>query len=147
MDEIGKILPSLFRKQIRRDQPRLLEIMVPFWPSIVGRTMAEHSRPALFEAGVLTLAADGATWATQLGHLTEEICAGINAFLGVPVVKKLRIKSVLQPMLFASPRRTATASPQAPKEQLPMDTTAIVDPEVATALATSHAKYFGRPRR
>jgi len=146
VDEIGKILPALFRKQIRRDEPRLIEILSPLWPRIVGRPMAEHSRPALFQAGVLTLAADSSTWSTQLAHLTEEIRAGVNAFLGVPVVKKLRVKTVGQPSLFAPPRPKAGA-PATPIEGPPMDTTPIVDHEVAMALATSHAKYFSRPRR
>ena len=66
VDEIGKILPSLFSKQIRREEPYLLEILGPLWPRIVGKSIAQHSQPTLFASGVLSLAADSATWAKQL---------------------------------------------------------------------------------
>ena len=103
MDEIGKILPSLFRKQICRAEPHLLEILLPLWPRIAGKTMAQHSQPALFASGVLTLTTDCATWGTQLRHMTEEIRAEINGFLGQPIVKKLRIKTMIQPEPVFSP--------------------------------------------
>lgn len=148
MDEIGKILPSLFRKQIRREEPHLLEILLPLWPRIAGRTMAQHSQPALFASGVLTLATDGATWGTQLRQMTEEIRAEINGFLGQPIVRKLRIKTVTQSDLFSPPRPSrGTALPALPRMGPAMDTTSIADPEIASALASSYAKYFNRPRR
>jgi len=148
VDEIGKILPSLFRKQIRRQEPHLLEILLPLWPRIAGKTMAQHSQPAFFASGVLTLATDCATWGTQLRHMTEEIRAEINGFLGQPIVRKLRIKTVTQPNLF-SPSRSSrgTAPPAPPRVEQALDTASIADREVASALASSYSKYFNRPRR
>jgi len=147
VDEIGKILPSVFRKQIRRAEPHLLEILLPLWPRIVGKTMAQHSQPAFFASGVLTLSTDSATWSTQLKHLTEEIRAEINGFLGQPIVKKLRIKTVTQPDLFSPPRTShGTAQPAPPPVRQAMDTDSIADQEVASALASSYAKYFNRSR-
>lgn len=148
MDEIGKVLPSLFRKQIGRAEPHVLEILVPLWPRIAGKTMAQHSQPARFASGVLTLAADCATWGTQLQHMTEDIRAGINGFLGQPLVKKLRIKTVAQPSLFSSARCSpGTVTPAPPVVDQAVDLNAIADREVASALARSYAKYFNRPRR
>jgi len=148
VDEIGKILPSLFRKQIRRAEPHLLDILLPLWPRIAGKTMAKHSQPAFFASGVLTLATDCATWGTQLRQMTEEIRAGINGFLGQPIVKKLRIKTVTQPDLFSPPRPSRlTALPAPAVVKQAVDTTAIADAEIVSALATSYAKYFNRPRR
>lgn len=148
MDEIGKILPSLFRKQIRREEPRLLEILLPLWPRIAGKTLAQHSQPALYASGMLTLATDCATWGAQLRQMSEEIRATINGFLGQPIVKKLRIKTVAQPGLFYPPRLSSVAgSPVPPPLIQAMGTDSIADPEVASALATSYAKYFNRPRR
>jgi hypothetical protein len=148
VDEIGKIIPSLFRKQIRRQEPHLLEILLPLWPRIAGGTMAQHSQPVSFTSGVLTLATDCATWGTQLRHMTEEIRAGINGFLGQPIVKKLRVKTVTQPHLFSPSRPSRPVAPPAPPmvEQV-LDTTSIADREVASALASSYSKYFNRPRR
>ena len=148
VDEIGTILPSWFRKEIRRADSHLLDILLPLWPRIAGKTMAQHSQPALFASGVLTVTTDCATWGTQLRHMTEDIRAQINGFLGCPVVKKLRIKTVATPSLFSPPRPQRETAPPAPamREQV-MDTTAIADPEIAAALATSYAKYFERQRR
>jgi hypothetical protein len=148
MDEIGKILPAWLRKQIRRADPHLLDILLPLWPRIAGKTMAQHSQPALFASGVLTVTTDCATWGTQLRQMTEEIRAEINGFLGQPVVKKLLIKTVTVPSLFSLPRPARETAPPAPvRGEQAMDTTGIADPEIAAALATSYAKYFERHRR
>ena len=146
MDEIGKILPVLFKKQIRRAEPHLLEILVPLWPRIVGKTMAQHSRPAQFDLGVLTLHADCPTWGTQLRHMTDEIRAEVNRFLGQAIVKKLRIKTVTQPNLFSASRRADIATPPSLPADVAMVTDSIADPEIAATLASSYAKYFNRPR-
>jgi hypothetical protein len=148
VDEIGKLLPTLFRKQIGRAEPHLLEILVPLWPRITGKIMAQHSQPALFASGVLTLHTDSATWGTQLRQMTEEIRTEINAFLGKAVVKKLRIKTVTQHGLFSSTRPARRAVPTVPfSTGRAMNTDSIADPEIAAALESSFAKYFSRPGR
>lgn len=148
MDEIGKILPSLFRQQIRREQPHLLEILVPLWPRIAGRSIAEHSQPSGFVAGVLTLNADCTTWCNQLKFMAEEIRTKINGFLGQPIVKKLRINPVTQHGLFHPPQPSRkTVLTDGPLAERAMDTTSIPDPAVALALANSYTKYFNRTRR
>jgi hypothetical protein len=146
VDEIGKILPVLFKKQIRRAEPHLLEILVPLWPRIVGMAIAQHSRPAQFDLGVLTLHADCPTWGTQLRHMTDEIRAEVNRFLGQAIVKKLRIKTVTQPNLFSASRRADIATPPSLPADVAMVTDSIADPEIAATLASSYAKYFNRPR-
>ena len=146
MDEIGKLLPALFKAQIRRSEPHLLEILVPLWPRIVGKGMAQHSRPATFGSGLLTVYADCPTWGTQLRHMTEEIRTEVNGFLGQAVVKNLKIKTVTQPDLFLSPRSGHETTPPAPPADMAMVTDSITDPEIAAALASSYAKYFNRPR-
>jgi hypothetical protein len=80
--------------------------------------------------------------------MAEDVRAQINHFLGQPIVKKLRIKTVPEPSLFA-PARPArgTARPLAYRKEQSLDTAAIPDLDVATALASSYSKYFNRPRR
>ena len=147
MDEIGKLLPALFTRQIRCGEPRLLEILLPLWPRVVGKLMAQHSRPALFASGVLTLEADCAAWGTQLRHLTQEVRVGINTYLGQPMVKKLRIRTVNHLGLFSPSRHSRRTAPPAPRlREETMDTAGIADLEIAAALANSYAKYFNRPR-
>ena len=92
MEEIGNILPAIFRTQLRRDSAPLLEILIPLWPRIAGKGIAEHSQPVAFAAGVLTLGTSCPSWAGQLRRMTEEIRAGVNSFLGCPVVKKVRVQ-------------------------------------------------------
>lgn len=148
MDEVGKILPSLIGRQIGSGEPQVLEVLISLWPRIAGKTMAQHSQPARFAAGVLTLAADGATWGTQLQYLAKDICAGINGFLGRALVKKLRIQVVAQASLFVPPRPlrdTAVLVP--PVVEGAVDVGPIRDREIASAVETSYAKYFSRPRR
>jgi len=147
VDEIGKLLPTLFKKQIGRSEPHLLEILGPLWPRIVGRSMALHSRPVFFDLGRLTLHADGATWSTQLRHMTEEIRTKVNGFLGQAIVKKLRITTVTRADVFAESRNEReSAPPTLQPSDLRMDTKSIADPEIAAALASSYAKYFNRTR-
>jgi hypothetical protein len=148
VDEIGKLLPTLFRKQIVRAEPHLLDILIPLWPRIAGKIMAEHSQPAIFASGVLTLKTDSSTWSTQLRHMTEEIRTGINGFLGKPIVKKLRIMTVAQTGLFSTPRPAHGATSPTPRlAEKAMNTDSIADPEVAAVLESSFAKYFNRPGR
>lgn len=145
MDEIGNILPGLFKKQMTRAEPHLLDILLPLWPRIAGRTMAQHAQPALFASGVLTLNADSATWGVQLRHMTDEIRLEINRFFGRSIVNKLRIKTVTQPELFLVRRKlSGTDSPRRPLMQSPADLDLILDPEIASALAVSYSKYFNR---
>jgi len=145
VDEVGKILPSLFRKQMRRDEPHVLEILLPLWPRIAGKTIAQHAQPAVFASGVLTVTTDCATWSTQLRHMAEDLRAGINGFLGQSIVKKLRIKKVSYASLLAPPppRRGAPVSAPSPAGKT-VDTASIADPEIASALANSYIKYFTR---
>lgn len=92
MEEVGKLLPALFRKHLRRDTAPLVEIIAPFWPRIAGKEIADQSRPTSFGAGTLTLSTSCPTWAIQLRRMTEELRAGINCFLGCSVVKRVRIQ-------------------------------------------------------
>lgn len=145
MDEIGRILPGLFRKQIRRSEPHVVEILLPLWPRIAGKPLAQHSRPAFFASGLLTVSTDCATWGGQLKQLTEELRAGINGFLGQPIVRKLRIKTE-PPGVFSAPTMRKDSGPSYDFRVQVADTAAIADPEIARAFAASYAKYFSRHR-
>ena len=98
MEEISKILPLIFKKQVRCSEPRLVEILSPLWPQVVGKPMARHSKPVAFEQGTLTLETDCPTWCDQLRSMAEEIRTGINGYLGVPAVRKLQVRRVSIPV-------------------------------------------------
>lgn len=103
MEEISKILPLIFRDQVRRDDPRLIEILAPLWPQVAGKPMARHSKPVAFEEGTLTLESDCSTWSAQLRLMAEEIKAEINNYLGVSVICKLQVRYVAGPISPALP--------------------------------------------
>jgi predicted nucleic acid-binding Zn ribbon protein len=77
---------------MRRGQPRIVEVLVPFWPRVAGNAIAANSSPVAFAAGTLTVATSVLPWAVQLRGMSEELRAAVNDFLGGLVVKKLRVE-------------------------------------------------------
>lgn len=147
MEEVGRILPSIFGGHLRRGDSRLVEILTPLWSRAVGKGIAQHSRPVTFVAGTLTLAVSCSSWASQLGQMSEEVRAGINSFLGRPVVRKLRMLHVPSLVLDddnpkIETRRFEPASPRLrPSLEL-----ANLNPEIARCVEDAFAKYFSRTR-
>jgi predicted nucleic acid-binding Zn ribbon protein len=103
MEEISRILPLIFRSQVRRDNPRVVEILAPLWPQVAGKPMARHSRPVAFEEGTLTLESDCTAWSAEMRRIADDIRAQINRYLGVPTVRKLKVRYVSQTMSAATP--------------------------------------------
>ena len=97
MEAVGKLLPGIFRRQMGRRDPRLIEILGPLWLRVAGSGIAENSTPVAFEAGTLTLQTPCLSWAAQLRQMREEIRAEINSFLGCSVVKKIEVRVALEP--------------------------------------------------
>lgn len=96
MQEIGDLVPAIFKKHVRRGNPCLIEILRPLWPRVAGPAIARRSRPVAFEAGTLRLATDSESWAIELHRMAEAVRAKINSFLGASVVKNLRIERVAE---------------------------------------------------
>ncbi|WP_067450759.1 DUF721 domain-containing protein [Actinomadura macra] len=61
------------------------------WAGIVGPELAEHTRPEHFEEGVLTVAADSTTWATQLRLLSSTLVRRLNEELGHGTVSRVKV--------------------------------------------------------
>lgn len=92
MEEIGKIIPGVFKAHWRGAEVPLVEVLGPLWARVVGKGIAQNSRPVAFAAGTLTLETPCSTWAAELRKMAEEIRASTNSFLGQSVVKKLRVR-------------------------------------------------------
>ena len=146
MEQVGKILPAVFRKRGRLGEPTLVDVLAPLWARAVGKPIAQHSRPVAFEAGTLTLVSGCPSWTAQLGLMAEEIRAEINSFLGTPAVKRLRVQ--LHPDLSAQPPPR-----ESPKQAIAddvefrpgdFDLRSKLDPETARIVHRSFAKYFAR---
>jgi hypothetical protein len=145
MEEIGKILPAIFKRQVRRADPPLVELLTPLWPRVAGKAIAQQSRPIAFADGRLTLAVSCPSWTTQLRQMSEAIRAKINTFLGGPIVKKLRVQYVpnLRPLEAGARTHDGPAKPGTAKLNWPEGTGGL-DPEISGILERSFAKYFAR---
>ena len=147
MEDVAKILPAVFKRQLQRSEAALLDLLTPLWPRIVGKALARQCRPVSFGAGTLTIATSCPTWAVQLRQLGDEIRASVNRALGSEFVKKLRVRqdptvdSTLPPAnerLKPLPDLLGADSPRSP---------ALLGSEVAGTLQRSYAKYFARGNR
>jgi predicted nucleic acid-binding Zn ribbon protein len=61
------------------------------WAEVVGDRLAEESRPAALDSGVLTVRASSAAWAAQIGFLSTEVARGSNAVLGDGSVTTIKV--------------------------------------------------------
>lgn len=154
MQEIGKVLSLLFQGYFEPGNPRMIELLAPFWPRVAGKVVAAHSRLVSFESGLLTVAASDPDWGRELDGLSEQIKSELNSYWGRALVKKVRIiqkkgfdaaeAARLRPAKEL--RRPAEERPKAPVLPLP-DSGARLDPEMQEILARSYAKYFARAGR
>jgi predicted nucleic acid-binding Zn ribbon protein len=149
VDEVVKVLPSVLKRQVQRVDPRLVEILAPLWSHVAGPAIAQQSQPDTFAAGTLTLAAADSGWAKALTAMREELRDKINAYLGRPVVRALRIRKVHKLTL---PLPSKVADPKLPDAvgPAPVAWTGAEDklePEMARIARLSYAKYFARNRK
>ncbi|MBI1982972.1 MAG: DUF721 domain-containing protein [Acidobacteria bacterium] len=145
MEEIGKILPAVFKRQVRRADAPLVELLAPLWARVAGKAMAEHSCPVAFAEGTLTLAVSCPSWTAQLRMMSEDIRAKINSFLGGPIVRTLRVRHVpdFHPMETRPAKQEDLADPRTGTLGQPVGA-ANLDPEISGILERSFAKYFAR---
>jgi predicted nucleic acid-binding Zn ribbon protein len=61
------------------------------WPQIVGPELAEHTTPQTFEDGVLVIAADSTSWATQVRLLAANLVKRLNEDLGHGTVRRVKV--------------------------------------------------------
>lgn len=147
MEEVGKILPAVLKRQVQRNEPLLVEILAPLWPRVVGKGIALQSRPVAFAAGTLTLTTSCPSWAAQLRQMSAEVCARINSYLGASPVKKLRVDLVLKmdPPGPATPSEKFISGPENADRDAP-EGAGHLEPEISRILSRSFGKYFARPR-
>jgi len=92
VEAVGKLLPQIFKKHLRREDAHVVQVLEPFWPRVAGKEIAEHSKPLAFEAGTLTLGTSCPSWAGQLRPMADELRAAINIFLGCSLVKTVQVR-------------------------------------------------------
>jgi predicted nucleic acid-binding Zn ribbon protein len=60
------------------------------WPSVVGSTLAAHTRPVRCGSGCLEVSADGKAWQKQLEAMKGEFCAQVNCSWGGNLVREVK---------------------------------------------------------
>jgi hypothetical protein len=149
VDVVATVLPSVFQRQVQRVDPRLVEILAPLWSHVAGPAIAQQSQPDTFAAGTLTLAVADPGWAKALAAMREELRNKINAYLGRPVVRALRIRKVHK-LILPLPSRVADRGLPDAVDPAPVGWTSALeklDPEMARIARLSYAKYFARNRK
>jgi len=88
MERASDILGSALR---RLDSPEAgLAWLSGSWTSIIGPTLAAHTRPVRCSAGCLELAAEGKAWQQQLENMQRELCPRINQAWGGHLVREVK---------------------------------------------------------
>ncbi|HWF39177.1 MAG TPA: DUF721 domain-containing protein [Candidatus Acidoferrales bacterium] len=91
MNRAGEILGKVVRKIDRPEAA--LAWLTSSWTTIVGKTLAGHTRPIRCEKGNLEIAADGKGWRKQLESMKTEFCARINQAWGGKLVREIKFVS------------------------------------------------------
>ena len=60
------------------------------WPTIVGRTLAAHTRPVRCDHNCLELSVDGKAWQQQVENMRLALCARINQSWGANLVSTVK---------------------------------------------------------
>jgi predicted nucleic acid-binding Zn ribbon protein len=63
------------------------------WAAVVGPEVAARSTPVGLNAGVLSIRADGAAWASELTLLGRSIAETVDSYLGGGVVREVRVSA------------------------------------------------------
>lgn len=62
------------------------------WPEIVGKEIADKTKPQKVFKGILYISVTTPTWANELSMMSRQLKDRINDFIGEPVIKDLRFK-------------------------------------------------------
>jgi predicted nucleic acid-binding Zn ribbon protein len=63
------------------------------WPDAAGDAFARASEPVAERDGTVVVACDSAVWAQELDLLSEPVLERLNAALGRPAVRRLRVQA------------------------------------------------------
>jgi hypothetical protein len=155
LEQIGSLLPRAIKSQMLRRKAPVAHVLATLWPHVVGRLIAQHSRPETFSEGILRVAASSAAWTAQLGEMRAFVVGKANEVLGSAVVRKVVVrhqkdwdvgKTGADGTRSAIPD-LASADLERARAILWPQGKAKLDPAVAEAVERSFVKYFSRRAR
>ncbi len=103
---LAALVPALIKPAFAQAGPGVAQLMEA-WPGIVGPSLADATTPKKLGQGSLTIACSGPV-AMELQHLSVELTARINQYLGNQTVQRLRFVQTrtIRPPARAAPRPT-----------------------------------------
>lgn len=91
MHSLKEVLPKVYR-QGTGDRRAEEELVISYWPEVVGREIAVRTRPAALRRGTLLVEMWDAEWRKQVLPLRYRITAELNRALGGNVVSKIHLR-------------------------------------------------------
>jgi len=88
MERAGEFLGKVVRKLDRPEAS--LAWLIGSWATVVGKTLAAHTRPVRYNAGCLEVAADGKGWRKQLESMKSEFRARVNEAWGGNLIREIK---------------------------------------------------------
>jgi|SRR5271156_1447044 len=95
MDKAGNFLGGMLR-QLKHPEAAVAWL-AGVWPTVVGVTVAAHTRPVRCAAGCLEVATDGKPWQTQLESMSTEFRAHVNRKWGGSLVREIKFVPATTP--------------------------------------------------
>jgi predicted nucleic acid-binding Zn ribbon protein len=95
MERAGDFLGGMLR-QMKRPEAAVAWL-AGVWPTVVGTTIAAHTRPVRCSAGCLEVATDGKPWQMQLETMSGEFCAQVNRNWGGNLIHEIRFVAARPP--------------------------------------------------
>jgi hypothetical protein len=89
---IAAVVPVVTRNAFQRGAPGVAQLM-DAWAGIVGPVLAEVTTPRRLSQGTLTIGCSGPV-AMELQHLSTEVLARINQYLGSQAARRLRFVQI-----------------------------------------------------
>lgn len=87
-------------------------VIMTEWPTLVGETVAEHTRVREFNEGTLIVDCESTAWATQLRLLQSMILRNIATRVGDGVVTELKIYGPKPPKMYKGRLRVKGRGPR-----------------------------------
>jgi hypothetical protein len=150
VEDVGSILPKALNKHLSCAKSRVVEVLAPVWGRIVGKLVAQQSRPVRYSDGTLVISAYSPPWAAQLAQMADQIRSEVNAFLAAPVVRKIRVrcqpdaKPECSQIVVSRVAGPPDCQPDEMKRLLWADGRTTLDPELVRVVERSFMKYFSR---
>ena len=88
---LGNIIDGLLKGFDLRPDAGMTRIW-DLWEGIVGKTIADNTRPAAFKGKILVVHVSSSPWIHQLQFLKAEMIRNINQGLGDNLVEEIKFK-------------------------------------------------------